>query len=71
VPFAEALDQFTVVRRVNLRLWEHLTESDLTRVGLHSERGEESLGLMRKIYAGHDLAHLRQLSRIRDVVKAT
>ncbi len=71
VPFAEALDQFTLVRRGNLRLWEHLTEADLTRVGLHSERGEESLGLMRKIYAGHDLAHLRQLSRIREVVEAT
>lgn len=71
VPFAEALDQFTVVRRVNLRLWERLTEADLARVGLHTERGEESLGVMRKLYAGHDLAHLRQISRIRDAVELT
>ena len=71
VPFAEALDQFTVVRRVNLRLWERLTEADLARVGLHTERGEESLGVMRKLYAGHDLAHLRQISRIRDAVEMT
>jgi len=69
VPFADALDQFTLVRRVNLRLWERLTEADLARVGVHNERGEESLGLMRKLSAGHDLAHLRQLSRIRDAVE--
>ena len=62
VPFADALEQFTQTRRVNLRLWAGLTEADQARVGIHTERGEESLGFMRKIHAGHDLAHLRQLS---------
>ena len=69
VAFGDALDQFTLVRRANLRLWERLTEADLARVGVHNERGDESLGFMRKLYAGHDLAHLRQLSRIRDAVE--
>jgi hypothetical protein len=68
VPFADALEQFASIRRVNLRLWAGLTDADLTRVGVHSERGEESLGFMRNIHAGHDLAHLRQLSRIRATV---
>jgi len=68
VPFADALEQFTQTRRANLRLWAGLTEADQARVGIHTERGEESLGFMRKIHAGHDLAHLRQLSRIRDTV---
>ncbi len=68
VPFADALEQFTVIRRVNLRLWAGLTEADQARVGVHTERGDESLGFMRNIHAGHDLAHLRQLSRIRDAV---
>ena len=68
VPFTEALEQFTQIRRANLRLWAGLTEADQARVGIHSERGEESLGFMRTIHAGHDLAHLRQLSRIRDAV---
>jgi len=68
VSFADALEQFTSVRRANLRLWAGLTEADQARVGLHSERGEESLGFMRKIHAGHDLAHLRQISRIREAV---
>ncbi|HEY8256650.1 MAG TPA: DinB family protein [Gemmatimonadales bacterium] len=68
VPFTDALEQFALIRRVNLRLWAGLTEADLRRVGVHNERGEESLGFMRNIHAGHDLAHLRQLSRIRATV---
>ena len=65
VDVRDALQQFTVLRRANLRLWERLGPSDLTRIGLHSERGEESLEHLRRLYAGHDLLHLRQLERIR------
>ena len=61
----ESLEQFTVLRRSNLRLWAPLTAADLGRVGLHGERGEESLDRMRRQYAGHDLAHLQQIERIR------
>ena len=48
-----------------MRLWQRLSPTDLMRVGLHGERGEESLERMRQLYAGHDLLHLRQLQRIR------
>jgi hypothetical protein len=65
----EALDQFTAIRRANLRLWQRLRPADLARVGMHGERGEESLGHMRRLYAGHDLLHLRQLDRIRAALK--
>lgn len=61
---AEALEEFTVVRRANLRLLERATPADLERVGVHAERGEESLGHLRRLYAGHDLLHLRQIARI-------
>jgi hypothetical protein len=61
----EALAQFTVLRRANLRLWKNLSPADLARVGRHSERGEETLEHMRRLYAAHDLLHLRQLERIR------
>jgi len=60
----EALEQFTVLRRANVRIWQRLTPADLARVGLHGERGEESLEHLRKLYAGHDLLHLRQVERI-------
>jgi hypothetical protein len=61
----DALDQFAALRRANLRLWQRLGPSDRVRVGMHGERGEESLEHMRRLYAGHDLLHLRQLERIR------
>ena len=68
VDVRRALEQFAVLRRSNLRLWENLSPADLTRVGLHNERGEESLGHMRNLYAGHDILHLNQLDRIRRMV---
>jgi hypothetical protein len=33
-------------------------------VGVHSERGEESIGYLCRLYAGHDLLHLKQIARI-------
>ena len=65
VDLRDAVEQFTVLRRANLRIWQHLGAADLIRVGLHGERGEESLEHLRRLYAGHDLLHLRQLDRIR------
>jgi hypothetical protein len=67
---AAALELFTAVRRANLRLLERATPEDLQRVGLHAERGEESVGHLRSLYAGHDLLHRRQLARIRAVVSS-
>jgi len=61
----EAMEQFTVMRRANLRLLERATPADLQRVGVHVERGEESLEHLRRLYAGHDILHLRQIERIR------
>jgi len=65
---SEALEQFTVLRRANLRVLERASAADLERVGIHSERGEESLAHLRRLYAGHDLMHLRQLERVRRAV---
>ncbi len=64
----QALDEFALLRRGNLRLISAASEADLQRVGVHSERGEESVAHMLKMYAGHDLLHLAQLERIRAVV---
>ena len=64
----ESLQTFEVLRRDNLRLVARATPDDLRRVGVHAERGEESLEHLRKLYAGHDLLHLRQIARIRAAV---
>jgi hypothetical protein len=69
LPIDEALDRFAVLRRSNLRLLANAKPDDLQRVGVHAERGEESVSLMVRLYAGHDLLHLRQLARIRKAVE--
>jgi hypothetical protein len=63
-----ALADFGVVRRTNLRLLQGATSAELARVGVHAERGEESIAHMIQLYAGHDLLHLNQLERIRRAV---
>lgn len=66
----ESLDEFAVLRRGNLRLLRRATPEDLRRVGVHAERGDESVEHMMKLYAGHDRMHLRQIERIRASLKA-
>ena len=61
---SESLETFAVLRRDNLRLIERATPDDLKRVGVHAERGEESAGYLVRLYAGHDLMHLAQITRI-------
>jgi hypothetical protein len=60
-----ALEEFAVARRGNLRLLEGASREDLQRVGVHVERGEQSVALMVRMWAGHDLLHLHQIDRIR------
>jgi len=64
----ESIEEFAVMRRSHLRLLAGTTPQDLARVGVHSERGDESVAHMIRMYAGHDLLHLGQLARIRAAV---
>ena len=64
----ESLTEFVLLRRSNLKLLAAASNTDLKRVGIHVERGEESVAHMIDLYAGHDLLHLRQIERIRAVV---
>ncbi|MEP7325015.1 MAG: DinB family protein [Gemmatimonadota bacterium] len=64
------LNTFTTLRRANLCLFQWTSPEQRHRVGLHSERGAESLGFLMNLYAGHDLVHLRQLARIRGAIGA-
>ncbi len=64
----DAVAMFSTLRKGNLRLVGRATPEDLQRVGVHVERGEESLAHQLKLYAGHDILHLNQLQRIRSAV---
>jgi len=59
-----ALAQFQAIRAANLQLLRSLTPSEMKHAGTHSERGTETIEHMVRLYAGHDLAHLRQLDRV-------
>jgi hypothetical protein len=61
---ADLLDDFAMARAVNLGLFERLPPGAFDRVGLHAERGEESIRFMVAMYAGHDRHHLAQIETI-------
>ncbi|MBC7791882.1 MAG: DinB family protein [Anaerolineae bacterium] len=64
VPLAQALEQMRVLRGANLRLLQGLSEQQLDRYGMHSERGRESIRQIMRLIAAHDLVHRRQIARI-------
>jgi uncharacterized damage-inducible protein DinB len=61
---AELLTTFRSGRELTLELLGRLPEDAWSRVGLHDERGEESIERMVRIYAGHDLIHEAQIARL-------
>jgi hypothetical protein len=64
VPLTLALDQLRGLRAANLHLWASLTPQQLHRVGLHAERGPESIEHLLRLLGAHDLVHRRQIDRI-------
>ena len=59
-----ALTLFRVLREANLALWRSLTPAEWDLVGLHAERGSESVRDIAAYYAGHDLNHFAQIEAI-------
>lgn len=55
--------RWRILRQTNLRMLGSLTNDEWSRVGNHSERGEESIRSMVSLLAGHDRAHLDQMKR--------
>lgn len=54
---------FRGLRSFNLATWRGMRPADLKRTGRHAERGLESLELMLRMEAGHDLSHIDQITR--------
>ena len=65
----ECVDRFAILRDSHLQLLGRLTPAQRSRVGVHSERGEESIEHLIRLYAGHDVLHLNQIDRIRKAVR--
>ena len=67
---AELLSIFESLRAANLALWARTSEDERARVGMHAERGPESLDLSFQLIAGHDRFHLAQARRALDAVRS-
>ena len=66
---SELVEIFRVLRQFNLTVWRRTLPADLERTGQHNERGPESLGVMLRLLAGHDLSHLDQITRYIQAVR--
>jgi hypothetical protein len=64
-----ALAEQRALRAGHMRLIRSLSPAERKRVGVHSERGEESIEHMIRMMAGHDTLHLNQLDRIRKTLQ--
>ena len=60
----KSLEQFRVVREANLALLKSLTPEQWKHYGMHSERGQETIEHLVRMFAGHDLNHLLQVETI-------
>ena len=61
----QLLAELSALRTLNLRPLALLTDEEWDRVGIHSERGRESIRRLVALTAAHDLVHRRQVARIR------
>ena len=59
-----AVESLRSLRTWNLELVRSLTPEQMDRGAFHPERGEEPVGRMISLIAGHDLNHLAQLDLI-------
>jgi hypothetical protein len=60
----KSLEQFRAIREANLTLLNSLTPEQWKQYGTHSERGQETIEHIVRMFAGHDLNHLQQIERI-------
>lgn len=67
---AELVELFQTLRPLNLALWRRVSPAELERAGQHNERGPEPLRVLLRMLAGHDLAHLDQITRTIQAVRS-
>ena len=66
---SELVEIFRTLRHLNLAVWRRTPPEDFERISLHNERGSESLGVMLRLLAGHDLSHLAQITRYIEAIQ--
>jgi hypothetical protein len=56
--------QYCALREANLALLKSLTPEQWKHSGIHTERGEESVETIARMFSGHDINHFEQIERI-------
>jgi uncharacterized damage-inducible protein DinB len=60
----ESLRVFRTLRESNLALLKSVPKKLWEHHGMHSERGKETISHIVRMFAGHDLNHLKQVEKI-------
>ncbi len=60
----KSLEEFRALREKNLALLKSIPASMWENYGMHSERGKETVDRTVRMFAGHDINHLRQIEKI-------
>lgn len=60
----KSVAQYRALRDANLELLKLLTPEQWKQYGVHAERGNETIDMIVKMIAGHDLNHIQQIERI-------
>jgi DinB superfamily len=60
----KSLEEFRALREMNLAFYKRLQPGQWNHHGTHAERGEESIGRIAEMMAGHDINHLEQVEKI-------
>jgi hypothetical protein len=60
----KSVEQFRVLREGNLALLKSLKPEQWKHHGMHAERGQESIEHIVRMFAGHDINHIRQIEQI-------
>ena len=67
----QSLETFRLLRENNLRMLKALPKNLWDNYGMHQERGKETLAHIVRMFAGHDLNHLKQVEAIAKEGKRT
>lgn len=59
----DALNRWRVLREANIRIFVSLEDSEWKQVGMHAERGEQTVEQMATLMADHDRNHLDQIRK--------
>jgi hypothetical protein len=60
----KSVEMFRVLREGNLALLRSLEPEQWKHYGMHSERGQESIEQIVRMFAEHDINHLQQIEKI-------